>query len=315
MITRNDIIFRPLNLSDFSQVKEVSKDIWDGEDYVPQVFNTWINDPDSANFGLFLPAKASPTADLELIAYGRVKFYGKSIGWMEGGRVKSSYQKKGVGILLTEHAIQTAIENGCKIIQYATYTENHGSIALARRFGFIQKDYLVFLEAEVSKLKIEEVPAKNQEIKIPQLKVEEVHNFISKQIEEKPMNINTGFSFFPNQQEFFHKFGSNYKWFGEKDAVVRIEIPDLTGYHEGPEEGTIWVTIYGESETAFEILSSFIQHYNQTEKIPLKKIILFLPKKNADYFLSKGFSYDIHQEPDENGELKESGVLLFEKKV
>ncbi|MHA1776283.1 MAG: GNAT family N-acetyltransferase [Promethearchaeota archaeon] len=315
MIKKTDIVFRTLQRTDFAQVREISKDIWEGDDYVPHVFQKWIKDTDAANFGIFLPKKSDSEEEPELIAFGRVKFYSDTIAWMEGGRVKSAYQKKGVGIILTEYAIQIALEHGCNLIQYATYSDNDGSIALAQRFGFIQKDYLVFLEAAISEINFVKIPENFTYSKIP---VQNIYDFMVNHLEDSPENINVGFSFFPNRPEFFQKLGSHYLWLGSKHTIVRIELPITTENHEGPEEEGIWCTIYGKSVEGFNILGDFIQKYSQLEKKAIMKVVLFVPKKIAKFFLLNGFHYDLHQENKETGEkegLRETGVLLFEKKV
>lgn len=52
-IDYSKLIFRKLKPEDLPQVKEISKDIWDGQDYIPKVFHAWLKDPDGYTYGIF----------------------------------------------------------------------------------------------------------------------------------------------------------------------------------------------------------------------------------------------------------------------
>ena len=87
------IYFRELTSEDISAIKDISKDIWDGEDYVPHVIQEWFQEKNCMNYGTFKDENKT-----ELIGFGRVKIYNKDIAWLEGGRIKVSYQGQGIGI-------------------------------------------------------------------------------------------------------------------------------------------------------------------------------------------------------------------------
>ncbi len=83
------IYFRELTPDDVPAIKDISKDIWDGDDYIPYVIQDWLQDKNCMNYGTFIDE-----AKTELIGFGRVKSYDKDIAWLEGGRIKVSYQGK-----------------------------------------------------------------------------------------------------------------------------------------------------------------------------------------------------------------------------
>ena len=76
---------------DIPAVLDISKNIWEGDDYVPSVIHDWLDDKTSLNYGAF----KDPNMD-DLLGFGRVKVFNKNLAWLEGGRVKSSYQKQGI---------------------------------------------------------------------------------------------------------------------------------------------------------------------------------------------------------------------------
>ena len=77
------LFFRELTIEDIPKVLGISKDIWEGDDYVPLVIERWLQEKDCMNYGTFLDGEKN-----ELIGFGRVKTYPNGVAWLEGGRVK-----------------------------------------------------------------------------------------------------------------------------------------------------------------------------------------------------------------------------------
>ena len=64
------LYFRELTIDDIPDIQEISKNIWDGEDYIPQVIEKWLQDKNCMNYGAFI------NEDLdEIVGFGRVKLY------------------------------------------------------------------------------------------------------------------------------------------------------------------------------------------------------------------------------------------------
>ncbi len=97
------VYFRELTYEDIPAIKEISKDIWEGDDYVPYVIQEWLQEKDCMNYGTFKDQNKT-----ELIGFGRVKLYDKNIAWLEGGRIKVSYQSQGIGKKQLNYAIEYA---------------------------------------------------------------------------------------------------------------------------------------------------------------------------------------------------------------
>ena len=68
------LYFRSLQKRDIPAIIDISKDIWEGDDYIPFVINDWLDDQESLNYGVFTdPSKRN------LIGFGRVKIFNKNV--------------------------------------------------------------------------------------------------------------------------------------------------------------------------------------------------------------------------------------------
>jgi N-acetylglutamate synthase-like GNAT family acetyltransferase len=121
--------FRNLRLSDGILVRELCKDIWEGNDYVPDRFSSWIKEENSNPIGLFV--------DGELVGLGNFEAaHDSPVAWIKGLRVRMSRQHKGHGTELVKHMIERARKRGIRKLRYATGSRNEPSIHLAKNLGF-----------------------------------------------------------------------------------------------------------------------------------------------------------------------------------
>ena len=121
------LYFRDLVKEDIPAILDISKDIWEGDDYIPDVIERWLSEKDHLAYGTFLDKDMK-----ELVGFGRVKMFSNGVAWLEGGRVKVSHQKKGIGREQLKYAIDYAIKVGARVAQYDTSSRNFGSISLAK---------------------------------------------------------------------------------------------------------------------------------------------------------------------------------------
>ncbi|MHA1522272.1 MAG: GNAT family N-acetyltransferase [Promethearchaeota archaeon] len=306
------IKIRKLTQHDIPQIQGISKDIWEGDDYIPDVIDKWLNDSNGHPFGLFHEWSPKVNADQklskpELIAFGRVKFLNPQRAWLEGGRVKTSYQKQGIGKILTDYAMNYAIQKGVDWIQYSTYSENAGSISLAKQFGFHQKDYLVFLVAEISE--ISEISIKihktDQELSfLTPISTKDIFAFIQHNFSPDLKDINLGWTFIPNTEAIFRENAGDFDWYVYKHAFLRVEKPSFDSAHESPKNNEVFCTLYGSDPDGHQLLGSFIQKCKKEDRI--QKIVMFVQKNLVSVLLEYGFHYE---------EDHETGILLFEKKI
>ena len=124
---------RELSLEDHEHIKILSETIWNGNDYVPETFPKWVDNPLSRTLGLF--------EDEELVAYGNIeKVADVDIAWVQGLRVKESHREKGHATAVTSALIDIAKEMKIKYLWYATSSKNEASMKVADNCGFHEAD-------------------------------------------------------------------------------------------------------------------------------------------------------------------------------
>lgn len=264
MLTSN-IKFRKLTTEDIPDILDISKDIWEGHDYIPFVIENWLKNPKCHTFGVFL--------DLKLVAFANIRHLAREIVWLEGGRVRAEYQKKGFGIEFINYCLKYAKEHGVKIAQYDTSNRNQGSISLARRFGFNKKNempifYTIFNDSAINEVKMQEVPG------IIDISSDEAFT-VGQTIPNGPENeFCIGWSFVPFNKEILSELKG--KWYRFEKAMIWTHDASRSKSTESPEENEYWVILYGESNSAFKLIQGFLYNF-QKDGIPrnLKELHVF----------------------------------------
>ena len=120
---------RKLRSSDRSDVMEISRYVWEGHDYLPGVFESWLNDANSHFYGVEVDGRVVAVANLRLLEGGRT-------GWMEGLRVHPDHRGKGYANEMTHFLVRKAEDLGVERLRYTTGDNNAASLKLASMAGF-----------------------------------------------------------------------------------------------------------------------------------------------------------------------------------
>jgi N-acetylglutamate synthase-like GNAT family acetyltransferase len=120
---------RKLRSSDRDDVMEISRHVWEGHDYLPSVFESWLNDENSHFYGVEQDGQVVAVANLRLLEGGRT-------GWMEGLRVHPDYRGKGYANAMTHFLVRKAEDLGVERLRYTTGDNNAASLRLASMAGF-----------------------------------------------------------------------------------------------------------------------------------------------------------------------------------
>src|SRR5207237_2006921 len=99
-----DLALRPVRPTDRDRVEEMTRDVWEGRDYVPQVFDRWVSDAGSS----FQAAEV----DGVVVGVHRLRPYAPGLIWYEGLRVASTHRRRGIARAMLESAIGGAREHG-----------------------------------------------------------------------------------------------------------------------------------------------------------------------------------------------------------
>jgi GNAT superfamily N-acetyltransferase len=110
--TQDNLLIRPLRPADRDRVTEMTRDVWEGRDYLPKVFDRWISDA-GASF---------QAAELDGVVVGvqRLRPYAPGLVWYEGLRVASTHRRQGIARAMLESAIAESRQQGFREIRLAT---------------------------------------------------------------------------------------------------------------------------------------------------------------------------------------------------
>ena len=114
--------------SDRARILDISSQIWDGEDYVPELLDGWFTDRE----GELVVA----TLDTQVIAFAHRTWLCPGIAWFEGIRTDPASQGCGAGKAITEYLIRAARGAGATHIELSTYIDNEASIHIIESYGF-----------------------------------------------------------------------------------------------------------------------------------------------------------------------------------
>jgi GNAT superfamily N-acetyltransferase len=115
-----------MRAADRERVAEISRDVWDGHDYLPRVFDEWLGDS-GATF---------QAAELEGVVVGvqRLRPFAPGLVWYEGLRVASTHRRQGVARAMLTSAIADAREQGFREMRLGT--ANQDAVSLFESMGF-----------------------------------------------------------------------------------------------------------------------------------------------------------------------------------
>ena len=107
-----DLVIRPVRPTDRERVFEICRDIWDGHDYLPRVFDDWVEESGAA----FQAAEV----DGVVVGLQRLRPYAEGLIWYEGLRVASSHRRLGLARTMLTSAVAEAREQSCREMRLAT---------------------------------------------------------------------------------------------------------------------------------------------------------------------------------------------------
>jgi GNAT superfamily N-acetyltransferase len=108
---------------------------WDGWDYLPDVWTSWLTSRAGAVFAAEA-AGGAETVPGRPIAVGRVALLSASEAWMEGLRVDPAVRGHGVATAFQAAELKWAQAQGAAIVRYTTGETNEASLHLGARHGF-----------------------------------------------------------------------------------------------------------------------------------------------------------------------------------
>jgi N-acetylglutamate synthase-like GNAT family acetyltransferase len=124
--TTGELTIRPVRPADRERVVELTRDIWEGHDYVPRVFDDWVSDAGAAFQAIEL--------DGVVVGLQRLRPYAPGLIWYEGLRVATTHRRRGLARAMLRSAIAEAREQKFREMRLAT--GNPTAAKLFEELGF-----------------------------------------------------------------------------------------------------------------------------------------------------------------------------------
>jgi len=126
--SRLPIVCRPANADDTPDVLELTKTIWEGHDYVPEVWEEWLADTQ----GQLLVAEF----DRKVLGISKLSRLSPEDWWMQGLRVHPQFEGRGIASQLTDATVQAWVETGSGTVRLGTASFRLPVHHMCNRLGF-----------------------------------------------------------------------------------------------------------------------------------------------------------------------------------
>ncbi len=142
-------MIREIKHSDKTEVLQISSQIWEGDDYVNNVFDKWVTGDDGLFTGYWVNEK--------LIGFGRMRFLTPANIWLEALRKDPQTDIKGVGYKVAKYYMKQINGKRIESIRFSTYFGNIASIKLNEKLVFNKILTLSLKELDVSNHQIKPI--------------------------------------------------------------------------------------------------------------------------------------------------------------
>ncbi|MCB9436569.1 MAG: GNAT family N-acetyltransferase [Anaerolineales bacterium] len=127
-LSRDDVEFRKARAEDRPSIERIAAKTWDGEDYLPEVFDGWLQD----EAGLF----SVMTLQNEVVALSKLSQISPTEWWLEGLRVDAKYRGRGLARIMHHYTVAQARQIADGVLRFSTADENAAVLHLAQESGF-----------------------------------------------------------------------------------------------------------------------------------------------------------------------------------
>jgi GNAT superfamily N-acetyltransferase len=128
MKERQEVLIRPVRREDTPDALEITRHIWDGDDYVPQVWQEWLQDPR----GCLLVAEIQG----RVVGFVKLSESTPEDWWLQGLRVHPDFEGQGIASRLHDALLGYWLENGRGALRLSTHFERYQVHHLCERTGF-----------------------------------------------------------------------------------------------------------------------------------------------------------------------------------
>jgi hypothetical protein len=125
---RSEVIVRRARAGDKPAVVEFCSQIWEGWDYLPRVYDRWLEDPRGAFLVAELDGRPVGTDKITVLSPGQI--------WLEGLRVDPKAQGRGVALAINRRAMEIIAGLDPRTVRFGTVADNWASRHMGEKDGF-----------------------------------------------------------------------------------------------------------------------------------------------------------------------------------
>jgi GNAT superfamily N-acetyltransferase len=125
---RLNVTCRPARVEDTTDALELTRMIWEGEDYVPDVWQEWLADTQ----GVLAVAEYAG----RVLGLGKLTRLAAGQWWLEGLRTHPDYERRGIAASLHAYLVDTWLQNGDGTLRLATASFRKAVQHLCDQSGF-----------------------------------------------------------------------------------------------------------------------------------------------------------------------------------
>ncbi|MDO9578509.1 MAG: GNAT family N-acetyltransferase [Candidatus Cloacimonadales bacterium] len=275
-------MIRKIKPSDKPRVLEICSQIWEGDDYLPLVFDEWVEDN-----GVF----AGLWENDILVGFGKLTYLTPTDVWLEGLRKDEKSGAKNVGEKLSKFYLDYLRGKKIDSVRFSTYFGNAASIKLNEKMGF-RKILIQSLKTKIIEKHVGEISANlSQEIEYSQLK-----DYIEKSqyLKASKSNIYKGW--------VVHQYSDKLlrEYYNKKNFVVWLENDCIQGcalWSDVHYNDVFWISLLeADNERIFQELLNYFFHLNNNSG--KKEIEILVPTKLLLDFCNKNGFTSWEQEND-----------------
>ena len=119
---------RKAKAADKAPILEISRNIWGGHDYLPQVWDDWLADKK----GRLIVA----TVNGRTVGVAHASMQTNYVAWLEGVRVHEEYRGFGIAGKLNSALVKWARKHGARVARLCTGSSNQASRKHLKKIGF-----------------------------------------------------------------------------------------------------------------------------------------------------------------------------------
>lgn len=139
-----NVQIRPARESDTADMLEVTRDVFEGQDYVPAEWANWLADPE----GALLVAEHEG----RVIGLGKLTHIQAEDWWLQGLRVHPEFTGRGVATQITEALVRAWQTQGNGAVRLATSSQRLPVHRICERLGFVKVgEYTVYVALATDK--------------------------------------------------------------------------------------------------------------------------------------------------------------------